>query len=146
MASISTRYKINPDGTIEKNRVRNDDTKNIIEYPYTDIFDAQNEVAKKQQESLNTIRDTYEKRISDLTSQENTRNSLASQIQALTAGGTGMQNPNAGPAFNQALSQLSADRNYGSSDLGSRLNFQDSDQNIVDDYNNSKLSRLNSVI
>jgi len=48
--------------------------------------------------------------------------------------------------FNQALSQLSADRNYGSSDLGSRLNFQVSDDQIVQDYNNSKLSRLNSVI
>jgi len=32
------------------------------------------------------------------------------------------------------------------SDLGSRLNFQISDQQIVDDYNTSKLSRLNSVI
>jgi len=57
-----------------------------------------------------------------------------------------MQNPNAGPEFNQALSQLSAGRNYGSSDLGSKLNFQVSDNQIVDDYNNSKLSRLNSVI
>ena len=57
-----------------------------------------------------------------------------------------MQNPNAGPQFNQALSQLSAGRNYGSSDLGSMLNFQVSDNQIVDDYNNSKLSRLNSVI
>ncbi len=57
-----------------------------------------------------------------------------------------MQNPNAGPAFNQALSQLSAGRNYGSSDLGSMLNFQVSDDQIIQDYNNSKLSRLNSVI
>jgi hypothetical protein len=87
-----------------------------------------------------------EQRLADVTSQENVRNSLASQIQALTAGGGGMQNPNAGPEFNQALSQLSAGRNYGSSDLGSMLNFQVSDQQIVDDYNNSKLSRLNSVI
>jgi hypothetical protein len=88
----------------------------------------------------------YEKRLADVTSQENTRNSLASQIQALTSGGMGMQNPNAGPAFNQALSQLSAGRNYGSSDLGSKLNFQVSDDQIVQDYNNSKLSSLNSVI
>jgi hypothetical protein len=87
-----------------------------------------------------------EKRLTEVTSQENVRNSLASQIQALTAGGGGMQNQNAGPEFNQALAQLSASRNYGSSDLGSKLNFQVSDQQIVDDYNNSKLSRLNSVI
>jgi hypothetical protein len=77
---------------------------------------------------------------------ETDKNSLASQIRELTAGGLGMQNPNAGPAFSQALSQLSAGRNYGSSDLGSKLNFQVSDQQIVDDYNNSKLSSLNSVI
>ncbi len=52
----------------------------------------------------------------------------------------------AGPAFSQALAQLSAGRNYGASDLGAMLNFQVSDQQIIDDYNNSKLSRLNSVI
>jgi len=73
---------------------------------------------------------------------EATYASLASQIRDLTSG----ESPNAGPEFNRALGQLSADRNYGSSDLGSMLNFQVSDQQIVDDYNNSKLSRLNSVI
>jgi len=99
-----------------------------------------------QEQKISNLQSSYEKRLADVTSQENTRNSLAAQIQALTAGGGGMQNPNAGPEFNQALSQLSAARNYGSSDLGSRLNFQVSDQQIVDDYNNSKLSRLNSVI
>lgn len=107
---------------------------------YSDAILKSNEIKTK------TLQDTYEKRLSDVTSQETTRNSLASQIQALTASGGGMQNPNAGPEFNQALSQLSAGRNYGSSDLGSMLNFQVSDQQIVDDYNNTKLSRLNSVI
>jgi hypothetical protein len=99
-----------------------------------------------QQKSRKIINAATDKKINDLLAPELQRNSLAAQIQALTAGGMGMQNPNAGPAFNQALSQLSAGRNYGSSDLGSKLNFQVSDQNIVDDYNNSKLSRLNSVI
>ncbi len=114
---------------------------------YGSIGDAtnvsQNIKTKKMEES---IRSDYGKKLADITSQENTRNSLASQIQALTAGGLGMQNPNAGPEFNQALSQLSAGRNYGSSDLGTALNFQVSDDQIVQDYNNSKLSRLNSVI
>jgi len=41
---------------------------------------------------------------------------------------------------------LSANRNYATSDLASKLNFQISDNQIVDDYNNSKLSRLNNVI
>jgi len=58
----------------------------------------------------------------------------------------GTNNPNVGQGVNDALAQLSAGRNYGSSDLATKLNFQVSDQNIIDDYNNSKLSRLNSVI
>jgi hypothetical protein len=147
------RYKVNEDGTISTYPSPRPGTNDVRYYnenaggfPYTNIVEAQNQVAKQQQSNLKNLQDTYEKRLADVTSQENTRNSLASQIQALTAGGGGMQNPNAGPEFNQALSQLSAGRNYGSSDLGSMLNFQVSDQNIVDDYNNSKLSRLNSVI
>jgi hypothetical protein len=108
---------------------------------YSDAILKSNEIKTKN------LQDTYEKRLADVTSQENTRNSLASQIQALTAaGGGGVQNPSAGPQFNQALAQLSANRNYGSSDLGTMLNFQVSDQQIVDDYNNSKLSSLNNVI
>jgi hypothetical protein len=153
-SSYPVRYKVNPDGTIETLALSGNISRQALSnykasvglFPYTNIVDAQNEVSKKQQANIKNIQDTYEKRLADVTSQENTRNSLASQIQALTAGGLGMQNPNAGPEFSQALSQLSAGRNYGSSDLGSMLNFQVSDNQIVDDYNNSKLSRLNSVI
>lgn len=153
-----TRYKVNDDGTISTLQSpaigdRNQKRINIDNYnnqsggfPFTNIADAQNEVSKKQRVDIKNLQDTYEKRLAEVTSQENTRNSLAAQIQALTAGGMGMQNPNAGPEFNQALTQLSAGRNYGSSDLGTMLNFQVSDKQIVDDYNNSKLSRLNSVI
>ena len=106
-------------------------------------------ILKSNQIKIKNLQDTYEKRLADVTSQENTRNSLAEQIRALTGGDTaasGVTAGPAGPAFNQALAQLSAGRNYGSSDLGTMLNFQVSDQQIIDDYNNSKLSRLNSVI
>jgi hypothetical protein len=102
-----------------------------------------------QEQKITNLQDTYEKRLADVTSQENTRNSLADQIRALTGGDTAASGATAGPAgpaFNQALAQLSAGRNYGSSDLGTALNFQVSDQQIIDDFNNSKLSRLNSVI
>ena len=108
------------------------------QYTAQNLFEAQ----QKSREATNAGLD---KKINDLLAPELQRNSLASQIQALAAGG-GSQNQNAGPEFNNALAQLSAQRNYGSSDLGSKLNFQVSDQQIVDDYNNSKLSRLNSVI
>ncbi|NBS62049.1 MAG: hypothetical protein EBT26_08455, partial [Microbacteriaceae bacterium] len=114
--------------------------------PYANIAEATNASNAIVRKSIAGLQQTYEQRLADITSQENTRNSLAEQIRALTSGGGGMQNPNAGPEFNQALTQLSAGRNYGSSDLGTALNFQVSDQQIVEDYNNSKLSRLNSVI
>jgi hypothetical protein len=96
---------------------------------------------------INNLQQKYDKQLADITSKENTYNALSSQIRALTGeqSGGGTVGP-AGPAFNQALAQLSAGRNYGSSDLGSKLNFQVSDDQIVQDYNNSKLSRLNSVI
>jgi len=81
---------------------------------------------------------------------EKTYNSLAEQIRTLTGGESGYTAGGAagpaGPGFNQALAQLSAARNYGSSDLGAMLNFQVSDQQIVDDYNNSRSSKLNDVI
>jgi len=108
------------------------------QYTAQNLFEAQ----QKSREATNA---NLDKKINDLLAPELQRNSLAAQIQALTAGG-GSQNQNAGPEFNNALAQLSAQRNYGSSDLGTMLNFQVSDQQIVDDYNNSKLSRLNSVI
>jgi len=149
------RYRVKEDGSIETLNLgpakgpgeRRVYDQAIPNYPYTNLAEAetQSKIIKLQSNVAN-LQNTYEKQLADITSQENTRNSLAAQIQALTAGGGGMQNPNAGPEFNQALAQLSAGRNYGSSDLGSMLNFQVSDQQIVDDYNNSKLSRLNSVI
>jgi hypothetical protein len=86
------------------------------------------------------IQENVDKQLSD----QSGRTSLASQIKELTGGGR--NNPNVGQGVNDALSQLSAGRNYGSSDLGTKLNFQVSDQQIVDDYNNSKSSKLGSVI
>ena len=156
LAMYPTRYKVNDDGTISTYPTPRRNTNDVRFYkenagnfPYTNIVDAQNEVSKKQQANLKNLQDTYEKRLAEVTSQENTRNSLAEQIRALTGGDTAASGATAGPAgpaFNQALAQLSAGRNYGSSDLGTMLNFQVSDQQIIDDYNNSKLSRLNSVI
>ena len=73
---------------------------------------------------------------------ESTYASLASQIKDLTSGTTQKNIPD----FNQALDQLSAGRNYGSSDLGSKLNFQVSDDDIINDYNNSYTNRLSRII
>jgi len=99
-------------------------------------------IQKSNEVKIAKLQESVDKQLSD----ETNKNSLASQIRELTGGGIGLNNPNVGPGVNEALAQLSAGRNYGSSDLGTKLNFQVSDQQIVDDYNNSKLSRLNSVI
>jgi len=44
------------------------------------------------------------------------------------------------------IKALTGQRNYATSDLASKLNFQVSDDQILNDYNTSKLSRLNSVV
>ena len=73
---------------------------------------------------------------------EGSYNTLAEQIRGLTTGGwTG-----GGAALNSAVQSLGAGRNYGSSDLGTRLNFQVSDQQIIDDYNNAKRNRLGRIV
>jgi hypothetical protein len=102
-------------------------------------------VAKSNDIKLAKMKEKQDEQLKNLdnTAKQNTYNSLAQQISNLAGATTGVS---AGSQFNEALAKFSADRNYGSSDLSSKLNFQASDQNIVDDYNNSKLSSLNSVI
>jgi hypothetical protein len=115
-------------------------------------------IARKQDEAfqarVNALTqprlDEMQRRLDEQLSQEKTYNSLAEQIKSLTGGESGYTAGGAagpaGPAFNQALAQLSASRNYGSSDIGTMLNFQVSDQQIVDDYNNSRSSKLDDII
>ena len=102
-------------------------------------------VKKSTDMQIKKLQDTYEQRLADVTSQENTRNTLASQIQALT-GGAGMRGQGVSRFSNQAPSSLSADANFGASDLSTRLNFQVSDNDIINDYNNTKLGTLNRII
>lgn len=69
-------------------------------------------------------------------------NSLAEQIAGLRGNGTTM---GGGVGVNNPIG-LSAERNYGASDLASKLNFQVSDDDIINDYNTTKLSKLNSIV
>jgi hypothetical protein len=102
-------------------------------------------ILKSNQLRTQKLQDTYEKRLSDVTSQENTRNTLASQIQALT-GGLGMRGQVGMQPSNQPPANLSADANFGASDLSTRLNFQVSDNDIINDYNTSKIGKLNKIV
>lgn len=49
-------------------------------------------------------------------------------------------------AQNPAITALSSGNNFATSPLANKLNFQVSDQQILDDYNNTKLGRLNSIV
>ena len=81
----------------------------------------------------------------DQLSKDRTYTALAEQIRGIGVGKDG-QIQAAGPAFNEALAALGSQRNYGASDLSTRLNFQVSDEQILADYNQSKLNRLNQLV
>ena len=113
---------------------------------YSDAIQKSNEIRSKN------LKDTYEGRLADVTSRENTYNSLADQISGLAGGGT--QFAGGTPNFNEqtgqymttpAVQSLSANNNFGATDLSSRLNFQVSDDQILNDYNNSRLGTLQSI-
>jgi hypothetical protein len=161
-----TRYKVNDDGTIdtivppEYNGGSRDNSLGYYATPpsvknyreavkgdnvYTTLSKAQNAQAKLTNKQLSDIKGSYEKKLaemSDAMSKDSAYNTLAQQIAGLAGGVRSAGNIG---AFNQAVAALGGERNYAASDLGTRLNFQVSDQQIVDDYNNTRLNRLNII-
>ena len=107
------------------------------EYPITNLREAINKSAKITKQSVADLEAQYKEQLS----QNMTYNTLAEQIAGLTGGvrGGGLG------GLGQAVGALGADRNYAASDLGTRLNFQVSDQQILDDYNATRLNRLNII-
>ena len=105
---------------------------------YTAAVQKSNEIKQKK------LQDTYEQRLSDVTSRENTYNSLADQIAGL-AGGAGQYASGAQGMTSPAVQSLSANNNFGATDLSTKLNFQVSDDQILNDYNNSRLGTLRSI-
>ena len=124
-------------------------------------------IEQKQDEQLKTL--------SDVTSQENAKTAAAQQIAALAGAGlqnnlqaSNMQFVGGTPNFNEqtgtynavaggiqqlaggrtdpALLALSAERNYGASPLAAKLNFQVSDDQILNDYNTAKVDRYKRVV
>jgi hypothetical protein len=132
---------------------------------------AEGRLPNKDQEDL--VTGVTAKKITELESnikQEDAKNSLAKQIAAISGGnqpgttiGAVSQALPAGLsasaldaisggisqlalAQNPAITALSSGNNFATSPLASKLNFQVSDQQILDDYNNTKLGRLNSIV
>jgi len=95
---------------------------------------------------------SLEKQYKDQLSQDKTYTSLADQISALSGSQTKQpaattQNMNVNPVTqNPSVAALSSGIDYSTSPLSNKLNFQVSDQQILDDYNNTKLGRLNNVV
>lgn len=98
--------------------------------------------------TLNELLSTQTELQDAIYGREGTFNTLAEQIAAL-GGGRGAGGAAAGvsgPAFNEALAALGGGRNFGASDLATQLNFQVSDEQILNDINNSRINRLNNVV
>lgn len=114
-----------------------------------------NAAAARGEAAAQRAREEADRKIAELTakyeqqlSQDRTFTTLAEQIRALggTAQPQGTTAGVSGPAFNDALAALGGQRNFGASDLASRLNFQVSDEQILNDINNSRINRLNNVV
>ena len=161
--SRPTRYRVNEDGTISTLQGWTQTINNIVDqndferssanfdrqagqYPYLSLQDAQQEVNNKIRESIQKLKKDYEEQLS----KDRQYTALAEQIRALGgAGGTSQASANQvsqPQSMNQALAALGSDRNFGASDISTRLNFQVSDQDILNDYNTTKLNRLNQLI
>lgn len=200
------KYKVTPDGEIqtinppERNGGSSDRRlgyqaapfsvddylKRVVDYPYGSLEEAKSASAEvKQDKKLGALRLDFDKKLADVTSQENAKNALAQQIAALSGGGQKQpaQTVYAGgtPRFNEATGQyvnqavpaglsasaldaisggisqlalaqnpaitaLSSGNNFATSPLANKLNFQVSDQQILDDYNTTKVARLNSIV
>jgi hypothetical protein len=157
--SRPTRYRVNDDGTIDMLQGWTQTINNIVDqndfeasaanfdrqagnYPYTSYESAQKEANTKVVQSIKKLREEYDQKLS----RDIQYTALADQIRELGGSQTGANQSAQPQAVNQALASLGSDRNFGASDLATRLNFQVSDQDILNDYNNTKLNRLNQLV
>ena len=164
---VTTTYSVDKDGNI----ISNETSSALGSQPYGREINAQSyynnaqqgaanastasyaaAIQKSNEIKLKNLQNTYESRLTDVTSRENTYNSLADQIAGLTGGGT--RSAGGTPNFNEqtgqyittpAVQSLSANNNFGATDLSTKLNFQVSDDQILNDYNNSRLGTLRSI-
>jgi hypothetical protein len=118
------------------------------DFEFDSIAKASNAASKLTKQKVSDIESNYKNQLS----QNNTYNSLADQIAGLSRNrGISM---GGNPSFNEMTGQpnlggaqaMDSQNIYGSSDLGSKLNFQVSNDQILNDYNKSYTDRLNGVL
>lgn len=111
---------------------------------------------------IQKVYDEYSKKIADATKKKDTKKVLSLErernakigqettkfVQSYIAPAAAATTtaPITAAGINQAVSSLGAENLLGSSGLAARLNFQVSDQQILDDYNRLKLGRLNNIV
>jgi len=102
--------------------------------PYVKDFNAQYDAYVAGEEAKRKAAEEAKKLDESYTKQAGEIGKYAGESRTGTTGLTG------------ALAALSGARNYGASELGTKLNFQVSDDQILNDYNTSKLNSLKSVV
>ena len=108
--------------------------KRLPNYPYATKEDAQKEIQRRA--------DVAKQELEARQAEEKRRTTLAEQIRDIATREIGK----ATPQFRQSLEGLSAQRNFGASDLAAKLNFQVSDDQIINDYNSAKQNKLSNII
>jgi hypothetical protein len=103
-------------------------------YPYSSKEAAQKELDRRAE--------AVRAELAAKQAEEKRRTDLATQIRDIATRDIGK----ATPQFKQSLEGLSAQRNFGASDLATKLNFQVSDEQIINDYNTAKQSKLSNII
>ena len=103
-------------------------------YPYSTKEEAQKELDRRAE--------AVRAELAAKQAEEKRRTDLATQIRDIATRDIGK----ATPQFKQSLEGLSAQRNFGASDLATKLNFQVSDEQIIGDYNTAKQSKLSNII
>ena len=88
-------------------------------------------------QQISALRAQYEEQLKN----DRQFSAIADQIRALTGRAGG-----GGTGFTDAMRVLSAQRNLGTGDLATRLNFEVQDQQVIDDLNAGRINRLRSAI
>jgi len=149
-----------PSGGFKKNeqpKIDYDAKKRQKDYPFKSFEEAVGAQKKftfdNTKKQISKLQSQYDEELS----KNKTYNTLAEQIANLSRGGENYY-MGGSPYFNEMTGQatgqpnsggaqvMSAQNAYGSSNLANKLNFQVSDDDILNDYNTSKLGRLNSVV
>jgi hypothetical protein len=141
MESFSVTTSISKQAAKARNPRSGYSIKGYVDVPVTNV-----QKNPEYEKTLSSLLSAQNELQDAIYSREGSYNTLAEQIRALGGAGTSANQVSQPQSINQALASLGSDRNFGASDLSTRMNFQVSDEEILADYNNTKLNRLNQLV